>query len=130
MTLRKKHQRSVIITISATCERNMVGVVSKQFLKECMENEKTGMSDLRIEIEKQEEKDPMSMTRPKTTQLFCHRKSKAKDTKTRRKARHKAGAICRGEKEGSAQSTRPPCLEQFLGYIKSLTRHLDEKTKH
>ncbi len=60
MTIRKKDSRSVVITISASCERNMVGTVSKHFLKECMENEKTGMNDLRIEIERQEEKDPMT----------------------------------------------------------------------
>lgn len=60
MTFRRKDARSIVITISASCERNMVGTVSKQFLKECMENEETGMTDLRIEIEKQEEKDPMT----------------------------------------------------------------------
>ena len=52
MTFRRKDARSIVITISASCERNMVGTVSKQFLKECMENEETGMTDLRIEIEK------------------------------------------------------------------------------
>ena len=54
MSIRKKDRRFVSIRISATCERWMCGKVSKSFLKECMENEETGMTDLRIEIEKQD----------------------------------------------------------------------------
>ena len=57
MAIRKKDARIIVIRISATCERNMVGRVSKTFLEECMNNTDTGMNELRMEIERQEESD-------------------------------------------------------------------------
>jgi|14_taG_2_1085336.scaffolds.fasta_scaffold234155_2 hypothetical protein len=55
MAIRKKDSRIIVIRISATCERNMVGKVSKTFLEECMNDKDTGMNELRMEIERQEE---------------------------------------------------------------------------
>ena len=62
MTTEEMHY--VLIKISASCERYMSGQVSMAFLKECMNKEDVegrpkniGMNELRMEIEKQENKE-------------------------------------------------------------------------